>query len=168
MTDASATASNRVSSLSASAAGAGDLPAYEKAGAGARQRPEPRPSRHRVHHGGTTLPGSMRAHDKLLVTWLPIGDLTPYDGNPRTITDTAITKVAASIKTFGWRQPIVVDEANVIVAGHTRFLAAKRLKLKQVPVHVASGLTDDELRAHRQGRRPNPEHRSGEAQGSER
>mgnify|MGYP001163368622 CR=1 FL=1 len=73
----------------------------------------------------------------------------PYDKNARIIPQAAIDKVAASIKDFGWRQPIVVDEGGVILAGHTRLLAAKQMGLEQVPVHVAKGLTDEQARAYR-------------------
>lgn len=57
--------------------------------------------------------------------------------------------MASSIRAFGFRQPIVVDEAGVIIAGHTRLLAARRLGLGAVPVHVASGLSEDQVRAYR-------------------
>lgn len=58
-------------------------------------------------------------------------------------------KVAASIKEFGFRQAIVVDAEGVIIAGHTRYKAAKKLGLKQVPVHVADGLTPQQVKAYR-------------------
>ena len=57
--------------------------------------------------------------------------------------------VAASLKEFGWRQPIVVDKDGVIVAGHTRLAAAKQLGLEQVPVHVAGDLTPEQIRGYR-------------------
>jgi ParB-like chromosome segregation protein Spo0J len=63
----------------------------------------------------------------------------PYARNARQIPQSAIDKVAASISEFGWRQPIVVDEHDVIIAGHTRLLAARKLGLATVPVHVARG-----------------------------
>lgn len=85
----------------------------------------------------------------LSVEMRAVGSIRPYPGNPRIITETAIAKVAASIETFGWRQPIVVDEQGEIIAGHTRYQAALRLKLKKVPVHVAAGLTPDQIKAYR-------------------
>jgi ParB-like chromosome segregation protein Spo0J len=91
----------------------------------------------------------MQESESLAVEWRPIGDVRPYPGNPREISDRAIEKVAKSIKEFGWRQPIVVDEADEIVVGHTRLLAAKKLKLKRVPVHVAHGLSPEQIRAYR-------------------
>jgi ParB-like chromosome segregation protein Spo0J len=78
----------------------------------------------------------------------PVTDLKPYPGNPR-INDHAIDAVAASIRAFGFRQPIVVDEDDVIIVGHTRYKAALRLGLKKVPVHVARGLTPEQVRAYR-------------------
>lgn len=79
--------------------------------------------------------------------WL-LSRIKPYPGNPRQNLQT-IDKVAASITRFGWQQPIVVDEAGVIIAGHTRYMAAQRLGLKFAPVKVARGLTEDEVRAYR-------------------
>lgn len=77
-----------------------------------------------------------------------IGQVTPYVRNPRK-NEAAVAKVAASIKEFGWRQPIVVDEKGVIIAGHTRLLAAQRLGLAEVPVHVAIGLSEAQVKAYR-------------------
>ena len=57
--------------------------------------------------------------------------------------------MAASLAEYGWRQPIVVDPEGVIVVGHTRLLAAKRLGLAQVPVHVATDLTPQQVKAYR-------------------
>ena len=71
---------------------------------------------------------------------LTIDKVIPYIRNPRK-NDNAVEKVASSIHEFGFRQPIVVDDENVIIAGHTRFEAAKRRGMETVPVHVAKGLT---------------------------
>jgi len=60
-----------------------------------------------------------------------------------------VDAVAASIREFGFRQPIVVDEQEVIVVGHTRYKAALKLGLEEVPVHVARGLTPEQVRACR-------------------
>jgi DNA modification methylase len=78
----------------------------------------------------------------------PIDKLVPYARNPRR-NEEAVATVAASLAEFGWRQPIVVDEDMVIVVGHTRYEAAKRLGMTSVPVHVAHGLTPAQLRAYR-------------------
>ena len=74
--------------------------------------------------------------------------VVPYARNPRK-NQAAIVKVAASIKEFGFRQPIVVDSEMVIVVGHTRYLAALQLGLDKIPVHVAEGLTPGQIKAYR-------------------
>ncbi|WP_412509913.1 ParB N-terminal domain-containing protein, partial [Roseovarius sp. SYSU LYC5161] len=71
-----------------------------------------------------------------------------YARNPRNNAE-AIATVAASIQEFGWRQPIVVDEAMVVLAGHTRLEAARKLGFETAPVHVAKGLTEAQARAFR-------------------
>jgi|DEB0MinimDraft_3_1074331.scaffolds.fasta_scaffold39312_2 ParB-like chromosome segregation protein Spo0J len=73
--------------------------------------------------------------------------LIPYARNPRK-NSAAVDKIAASIKEFGWQQPIVVDKENVIIAGHTRLLAAQKLGIEDVPVHVAD-LTETQAKAYR-------------------
>jgi DNA modification methylase len=78
----------------------------------------------------------------------PLDAVRPYANNPRQ-NDDAVEAVAESIRRFGFRQPIVVDADGVIVAGHTRFRAAQRPGLATVPVHVATDLTPDEVRAYR-------------------
>lgn len=82
------------------------------------------------------------------VELLPIAQVVPYARNPR-INAHAVEKVAASIKEFGFRQPIVVDGEKVIVVGHVRYEAAKQLGLKKVPVHVAGELTPEQIKAYR-------------------
>jgi DNA modification methylase len=78
----------------------------------------------------------------------PIERVKPYDRNPR-VNDPAVDSVAASLREFGFRQPIVVDQDGVIVVGHTRWKAAQKLGLKEVPVHVAKDLTAEQARAYR-------------------
>jgi len=65
-----------------------------------------------------------------------IAAVKPYEQNPR-INDAAVDSVSASIKEFGFRQPLVVDKDGVIIIGHTRWKAAQKLGLEKVPVHVA-------------------------------
>jgi DNA modification methylase len=77
-----------------------------------------------------------------------VESVTPYEGNPR-VNDAAVEAVAHSIRSYGFRQPIVVDKDGVIVVGHTRWKAAKALGLEQVPVHVALDLTPEQARAYR-------------------
>lgn len=72
----------------------------------------------------------------------------PYARNPRR-NEQAIDKVAASIKEYGFRQPIVVDEDMVIIAGHTRLQAAQKLGLAKIPTHIATGLTPAQVKAYR-------------------
>ena len=72
-----------------------------------------------------------------------------YDTNPRQIGVDSVVKTAMSIKKYGWRQPIVVDEKNIIIAGHTRLMAGQYLKQKEVPVHVAEGLSEEEKQGYR-------------------
>lgn len=79
--------------------------------------------------------------------WEP-SKLTPYKKNPRRNED-AVEKVAASIKEFGFRVPIVVDKDGVIITGHTRLLAALRLGIQQVPVLVAADLSPAQVKAYR-------------------
>src|SRR6516165_10766606 len=78
----------------------------------------------------------------------PIATIKPYENNPR-VNDAAVDAVAASIREFGFRQPIVVDEQDVIIVGHTRYKAALKLGLENVPVHVAVGLTPAQAKAYR-------------------
>jgi DNA modification methylase len=84
----------------------------------------------------------------VLVELRNIEAITPYAGNPRT-NDHAVEAVAASISEFGFRQPIVVDEAGTIIVGHARYKAALKLGLKTVPVHVAKGLTPAQIKSYR-------------------
>lgn len=74
--------------------------------------------------------------------------IIPYDENPRD-NDDAVDAVARSIKEFGFRQPIVVDQKGVVIVGDTRLKAAIKLGLAKVPVHVARGLTKAKLKAYR-------------------
>ncbi len=75
-------------------------------------------------------------------------DIRPYENNPRH-NDDAVEAVAASIREFGFRQPIVVDGEGVIVCGHTRYKAALKLGLEKVPVHIATDLTPEQIKAYR-------------------
>lgn len=86
--------------------------------------------------------------DKTKVTYMDTDSLIPYANNPR-LNDNAVDAVAASIKEFGFKVPIVVDGENVIINGHTRLKAAHKLGLKQVPVIVADDLTPEQVKAFR-------------------
>lgn len=97
--------------------------------------------------GPIAIPGGMLMAGMKVVS-MPIGDVVPYDRNPR-FNDAAVEAVANSIREFGWRQPIVVDADGVIIVGHTRFKAAQSLGLTEVPVLVAADLTPEQVQAYR-------------------
>jgi DNA modification methylase len=78
-----------------------------------------------------------------------INSIQPYINNPRKLKDSAIDKVAMSIKEYGFRQPIVVDANRIIVVGHTRYRASKKLGLKEVPITIAENLTQEQINAYR-------------------
>ena len=82
------------------------------------------------------------------VKLVSIDGVKPYEANPR-LNDQAVDAVAASLREFGFRQPIVIDEAGVIIVGHTRWKAAKKLGLAKVPVHVAKDLSPEQIKAYR-------------------
>ena len=84
----------------------------------------------------------------LNVKMMPIGDVVPYEKNPR-LNDQAVDAVASSIREFGFKVPIVVDGKGVVVSGHTRLKAAKTLGLDEVPVIVADDLDDTKIKAFR-------------------
>lgn len=79
---------------------------------------------------------------------VPISDVKPYENNPRD-NDGAVEATAKSIKEFGWQQPIVVDKDMVVIAGHTRLKAAKKLGFSKVPIVVADNLTEAQVKAYR-------------------
>ena len=78
----------------------------------------------------------------------PIGELTPYEKNPRK-NKAAVAKVAASIREFGFKVPMVITPAGEVVAGHTRLLAAKEIGLTTVPCVIADDLTPEQIKAFR-------------------
>lgn len=83
------------------------------------------------------------------VTILPITAVHPAKDNPRKITTKAVEVVAKSLREFGWQQPLVVDRLGEVIVGHTRLRAALSLGLTEVPVTVAEGLTEQQIRAYR-------------------
>ena len=82
------------------------------------------------------------------ITEMSVTDISPYANNPRN-NEKAVDLVANSIREFGFNQPIVVDKNNVIVVGHTRWLAAQELGIDKVPVYKAENLTEQEAKAYR-------------------
>lgn len=77
-----------------------------------------------------------------------VDEIIPYANNPRR-NDNAVNAVAESIKQFGFKQPIVIDGGGVVVCGHTRLKAAKKLGIKTVPCIVADDLTPEQIKAYR-------------------
>ena len=84
----------------------------------------------------------------LAIIYRDLSELIPYDKNPRN-NEAAVDPVAESIREFGFKVPIIIDGNGVIVAGHTRLLAAKKLGLKKVPCVVADDLTEEQIKAFR-------------------
>lgn len=87
-----------------------------------------------------------QAADRIVMR--PVGQLTPYEKNPRRNAE-AVDAVAASIRAYGFKSPIQITESGVVINGHTRLKAAKKLGMKQVPCVVVSGLTEEEIRQYR-------------------
>lgn len=85
---------------------------------------------------------------KAEIVYVDINVLIPYEKNPRK-NEKSVDLVATSISEYGFKQPIVIDKDNVVVAGHTRLLAAKKLGLKEVPVIKASDLTKAQVKGYR-------------------
>ncbi|EEE3274492.1 transcriptional regulator [Salmonella enterica subsp. enterica serovar Braenderup] len=88
-------------------------------------------------------------NEKLELIYQALDELIPYARNARTHSDEQVAQLVASIKEFGWTNPVLVDECGVIIAGHGRVMAAASLKLDTVPVIVLSGLTSEQKRAYR-------------------
>lgn len=82
------------------------------------------------------------------IIYKKVEEIIPYENNPRN-NEEAVEYVANSIKEFGFKVPIIIDENNVVVCGHTRLKASVLLKLKEVPCIIASDLNDEELKAFR-------------------
>lgn len=82
------------------------------------------------------------------IVYRQLETISPYEKNPRK-NDDAVEYVANSIREFGFKVPIVIDKDGVIVAGHTRYKAAKKLKMENVPCIVADDLTDEQIKAFR-------------------
>lgn len=78
----------------------------------------------------------------------PVGRLVPYGRNPRTHSDDQVAQIAASIREFGFTNPILVDGEGNVIAGHGRLLAAKKLGMAEVPVAVLAHLSDAQRRAY--------------------
>lgn len=85
---------------------------------------------------------------KLEVTYRPIESLIPYARNSRTHSDAQVAQIAASIKEFGWTNPVLIDGEGLIIAGHGRVMAGRKLGIKEAPCIVLNNLTDAQRRAY--------------------
>lgn len=83
------------------------------------------------------------------VEYLNPNDLKPYPQNAKKHPDAQVEHIANSIKEFGFKQPIVIDKDNVVIIGHGRLLASKKLGLQKVPCVIADDLTDEQIKALR-------------------
>lgn len=90
----------------------------------------------------------MKEHPELKVVYRQVVDLIPYARNARTHSDEQVTRIASSIKEFGFTNPILIDSENGILCGHGRLAAAKKLGLREVPTIELSGMTDAQKRAY--------------------
>jgi DNA modification methylase len=86
--------------------------------------------------------------DDLEIAWRALGELIPYARNPRTHSDAQVAQIAASIREFGWTNPVLIDDANGIIAGHGRVLAARKLGLERVPVIELVHMSEAQKRAY--------------------
>ena len=89
-----------------------------------------------------------KKEDRLKIVMVKVADIVPYAHNPRKNEATAL-KLKKSIEEFGFKNPIILDENNVIVSGHARIKAAMMLGMEAVPCTYATGLTEDEIRGFR-------------------
>ena len=90
----------------------------------------------------------MKEKPELKIVYRQVADLIPYARNARTHSDEQVTRIASSIKEFGFTNPILIDGDNGIIAGHGRLMAAKKLGMREVPTIELSGMTDAQKRAY--------------------
>jgi ParB-like chromosome segregation protein Spo0J len=86
--------------------------------------------------------------DRPEIVYKDIKSIKPYERNPRK-NDSAVDSVAESIKQFGFKVPVVIDKDGTIVCGHTRYKAAKKLGIDEIPCIVADDLTEEQITAYR-------------------
>lgn len=84
----------------------------------------------------------------LQIVYMPLETLVPYAKNSRTHSDGQVAQIAASIREFGWTNPVLIDELGTIIAGHGRVMAARKLGEAQVPCIVLAGLTEAQRAAY--------------------
>lgn len=85
---------------------------------------------------------------EMKIEYITLSEIKPYENNPR-INDEAVKYVANSIKEFGFKVPIIIDENNVVVAGHTRLKAAKKLGIEKAPCIRVQDLSHNQIKAFR-------------------
>ena len=85
-------------------------------------------------------------NSELQIVQVELTSIKPYKNNAKKHPEEQVANVAESIRTLGWRQPIVLDKDGVIIIGHGRFLAAKKLGLTTAPCHYATDLTDEQVK----------------------
>lgn len=90
----------------------------------------------------------MEGKNQMNILTLKIGEVKPYEKNPRK-NDKSVEKVAESIRQFGFKVPLVIDKDKIIVTGHTRYKAAKKLGIKEIPCIMADDLSDEQIKAYR-------------------
>ena len=104
------------------------------------------------HVGLAQQPALLRARivkgEAMQIIEKKVSELIPYENNPRR-NDDAVKYVANSIKEFGMKVPLVIDKNNVVITGHTRLKACKKLGIKKVPCIIADDLTEDQIKAFR-------------------
>src|SRR5205823_3063561 len=91
-------------------------------------------------------PTQQRMTNLQVVAW-PVEKLIPYARNARTHSDDQVAQIAASIAEFGWTNPILAGADGIVIAGHARLLAARKLRMTEVPVIVLDHLTESQRRA---------------------
>lgn len=87
-------------------------------------------------------------HGQLEVEYRALDSLIPYANNARTHSEDQVAQIAASIKEFGWTNPVLVDGDSGVIAGHGRILGARKLGIDEIPVIELSGLSDAQKRAY--------------------
>src|SRR5512139_3339203 len=98
--------------------------------------------------GRSFIPGSKSLMSELRITSRKVDDLIPYARNSRTHSPAQLAQIAASIREFGWTNPVLVDGENGIIAGHGRLAAARKLELAEVPVIELAHLSPTQKRAY--------------------
>jgi ParB-like chromosome segregation protein Spo0J len=93
------------------------------------------------------MPSTKSPADELRIETVAVGQITPNPRNPRTHSKSQIRQIAESMRAFGCTSPVVIDENNILIAGHGRLAAAKLLGLKTIMAIVVSGLSDAKKRA---------------------